>query len=161
MAFFSANTAAFVSSASANAFLTALMIIGIAGKRARLVHLHASCAGAAAHDEPMRVRVGKTNQAGPGTPGATPTPKPPDSAAGVASVLTCGAAYSAEPTTYDTITTTGCYWEGGWNGRGWVTQNWLPEWAPTINGVQSLGILIAPSTANARAANVSVVWEEF
>jgi hypothetical protein len=161
MAFFSLNTAAFASSASANAFLTAAMIIGAAGKRARLVHLHVSCAGETAHDEPMRVRVGKTNQAGAGTAGASPTPKPTDSAAGVASVLTCGTAYSAEPTTYDTITTTGCFWEAGFNGRGFLTQNWMPEYAPVINGAQSLGILIAPSTANARKTNVSIIWEEF
>lgn len=143
---------------SANTFKTMLAIIcaNTAGHRGELRWISIGGGGGAPQDYQARLRINRTSNAGAGTPGSSPTPAKMDPNS-LASILTAGDLYSAEPTTYETVP----LYEVGFNSRGGHSFSW-----PVGRGIkfginQTLGILVAPSEAAAINLCVSIGYVEW
>jgi len=106
-------------------------------------------------DRNVGVKVARTNNAADGT-GTAQTPEPKSNQLR-ASVMTAKVDYSAEPTTYDTPP----LWAAGMNLRGAILKEWAPEDAPCVGPNETLGVLIAPRSANAERLTVAVEYEEY
>lgn len=146
-------------SSSADAFKTLLGIIAAntAGYRGRLYYISIGPSDDAPVDENACVRVNRTNNAGAGTAGAAPTPAKNDPGSR-ASIMTAGRDYSGEPTTYETEPLI----NQDFNLRsGFVWWKHDPNQMIYFGINQTLGLLVAPRTANARRVSGFVEWEEY
>ncbi len=138
--------------------IMALIVANTAGHRARLRSLTIGGGGAAVQDIQVAFRLIRTNNATPGTPGSSPTPKPKDPAS-LAAKLTAGVAYSAEPTVLET--TEPFVYQGSINGRGEVIKEWPGEDAPVIPQNTTLCLQATPGAATAVNLTATMEFEEY
>lgn len=146
-------------SSSADAFKTLLGIVAAntAGYRGRLCAFVIGHSDDAPVDENACVRINRTSNAGAGTPGATPTPAKVDPNSR-ASIMTAGRDYSAEPTTYETEPLVNV----DFNLRaGFAWKESDPDKMIKFGINQTLGLLAAPRTANARRVSGWLEYEEY
>jgi len=148
------------SGSSADAFktLAAVIAANTTGHRGRLLAFSIGPADDAPVDENACVRINRTNNAGAGTAGSSPTLAKNDPGSR-ASVFTAGRDYSAEPTTYETEPLV----NQDFNLRGGYAWKWNGDFKTQIVfGInQTLGLLVAPRTANARRFSGWIEVEEY
>jgi len=142
--------------------LCAIVAADTAGHRARVMSITIGPADEAPVDKNVAVklaRVDDVSAGGAGTPGASVSGAnmgKVDSES-VASTITGGRAYSAEPTVYGTEP----LWAGAFNARGGIIKHWDREDAPVIQRDQLIGLLAAPRDANAITLSGTIEFETF
>lgn len=135
-------------SGSANTFITCALAItaDTTGHRCRLLEFGVGPAAAAPVDLNISVRISRIlnySGGGTGTAGSNPTPMAKDPAA-LATVVTAGIKYTAEPTAYESNP----LWQLDVNLRTAFLEKDLPEEGFIIIPNQAIGLLVAPRSAN-------------
>ena len=146
-------------SASADAFETAVAAKTGAGARVRLRELHVGSAEDTPTDKTIAVRINRTDGTGAGTSTsitaanlARPDPGTPNPVN-----VTGETIFTAEPTNYDANP----LYEDGMNMRGRLDQWWDAEHAPAVGASAILGVLIAPRDATAKRLSITAVFEVY
>jgi len=140
--------------ADADTTIAAVIAADTAGHRCRIREIALGFADDAPADLNMGVSLQRTDNTGAGT--KTPFTAVPLDSLSLASIISGGIDYTAEPTTYGNP-----LWAIELHRQNSLIQQWAPEDAPICNRNETIGLVTTPRTAAAATMSGHIIFEEF
>ncbi|KKN53076.1 hypothetical protein LCGC14_0605880 [marine sediment metagenome] len=143
--------------ADADTTIAAVIAADTAGHRCRIREIALGFSDNAPADLNMGVSLQRTGNTTAGTAASSPTPEPLDSDS-LASIISAGVDYTAEPTTYGTA-----LWAIELHRQNSLIKEWAADdpAAPVCNQNETIGLITTPRTAAAATMSGHIVFEEF
>ncbi len=140
----------------ADTTIAAVFTADTLGHRCRIREIALGFSDDAPADLNMGVSLQRTGNAGAGTAASSPTPEKLDSLS-LASIVSAGVDYTAEPTTYGTNP----LWAIELHRQNSLIQQWASEDAPICGRNELIGLVTTPRTAAAGSMSGHIIFEEF
>jgi hypothetical protein len=140
--------------ADADTTIAAVITANTAGHRCRIREIALGFSDDAPADLNIGISLQRTSNVGAGTKTAfTPMPLDSDS---LASIISGGIDYTAEPTTYGNP-----IWATELHRQSTLIKEWAPEDAPVCSQNETIGLVTTPRTAAAASMSGTITFEEF